>query len=178
MPYMREELKYDEKARRTDPLPHQRPNRAVVPERFANFKPLPKFEMEEDDEEEAEARRAEADAQIDGSLDFAFNFVQKPVDPLDQPPLPPVPPGPLADILHARPTEGEELVSQSIQLLKEMQLKQASTNTNIDKQAKVYNMSLDRLDKEIKMHQKHLDEIDEEDFSEWNKQISASPDKQ
>lgn len=177
MPYMREELKYDEKARRTDPLPHQRPNRAVAPERFANHKPLPKFEMEEDDEEEAEARRAEADAQIDGSLDFAFNFVQKPVDPLDQPPLPPAPPGPLADILHARPTEGEELVSQSIQLLKEMQLKQASTNTNIDKQAKVYNMSLDRLDKEIKMHQKHLDEIDEEDFSEWNKQISASPDK-
>ena len=178
MPYMREELKYDEKARRTDPLPHQRPNRAVAPERFANHKPLPKFEMEEDDEEELEARRAEADAQINGSLDFAFNFVQKPSDPLDQPPLPPPPPGPLVDILHADPTEGEALVSQSIQLLKEMQLKQASTNTNIDKQAKVYNMSLDRLDKEIKMHQKHLDEIDEEDFSEWNKQISASPDKQ
>ena len=178
MPYMREELKYDENAKRTDPLPHQRPNRAVAPDRFANRKPMPKFELEEESEEEMEAKhRAETDAHINGSLDFAFNFVAKPDDPLNQPPLPPPPPGALVDVLHADPTEGEALVSQSIQLLKEMQLKQASTNKNLDKQAKVYNMSLDRLDREIKMHQRHLDEIDEEDFSEWNKQIPNSPDK-
>ncbi|MDB0053409.1 EF-hand domain-containing protein [bacterium] len=178
MPYMREELKYDENAKRTDPLPHQRPNRSVLPVRFENHKPMAKFEMEDESEGEVEARRAESDAQINGSLDFAFNFVQKPDDPLDgQPPLPPAPPGALADLLHTDPTEGEALVSQSIQLLKEMQLKQASTNNNLTKQAEVYNMSLDRLDREIKMHQKHLDEIDEEDFSQWNKQQPNSPDR-
>ena len=178
MPYMREELKYDENAKRTDPLPNQRANRAAAPERFANHKPLAKFEMEDESDAEKDARKAENDAQIAHSMDFAFNFARRPNDDVEsEPPLPPAPPGALADLLRTDPTEGEALVSQSIQLLKEMQLKQASTNVNLSKQAKVFNMSLDRLDREIKMHQKHLDEIDEEDFSEWNKQISAdSPD--
>ena len=39
MPFMREELHYDENADRSDPLPHTKPNRAKPIERFANRKP-------------------------------------------------------------------------------------------------------------------------------------------
>ena len=69
-------------------------------------------------------------------------------------------------------TEGEQLVSQSIQLLKEMQAKQAMTNQSFNKHADHYQMSLDRLDKEIKMHQKHLEEVEE--TSQWNKHIAKT----
>ena len=74
-------------------------------------------------------------------------------------------------------TEGEQLVSQSIQLLKEMQEKQAKTNQSFNKTADHYQMSLERLDKEIQLHQKHLDEAEQQDYSEWNKHVAPSPDK-
>ena len=175
MPYMREELHYDPDRDRSDPLPHTKPNRAVPIERFANRKPLPSQLTPEEIEMAEEAKRAETDSKINGSLDFAFNVMKKPSDPLDQPPLEAVPKQPLAEVMSAQETEGEQLVSQSIQLLKEMQAKQAMTNQSFNKHADHYQMSLDRLDKEIKMHQKHLEEVEEGDFSEWNKHIAKTP---
>ena len=177
MPFMREELHYDENADRSDPLPHTKPNRAKPIERFANRKPLAKELTPEEIEVAEEAKRAETDAAINSSLDFAFNVIAKPTDPFDQPPLEPVPAGSFAEALKPEQTEGEQLVSQSIQLLKEMQEKQAKTNQSFNKTADHYQMSLERLDKEIQLHQKHLDEAEQQDYSEWNKHVAPSPDK-
>jgi Ca2+-binding EF-hand superfamily protein len=117
-----------------------------------------------------------ADLTNNEALEAALDSIV-PTDPLENLPDYSMPTGTLAEAMAPPPTDGEILVSQSLQLIKDMKDKQAASAVRFNAQAERYMHSLSQLDKELEQHQRHLDDAERGrvNFSEWNEEIPPSP---